>query len=719
VCNIRKENSSEEEVSWHDKEGDESDAVIEDLEEAQMDLHTPFIPGTIHEESKIAFWMDTLKSSQWVMEVLTQGYVLPFEKFPDAKYEEQNNKSARKEMEFVRDTVRKWEQEGIVDFVQEKPEAVSPLTVVSRTLSDGSLKKRLCFDGSRFINLRLKKEKVNLAHLQTALEITEKGDWQAKYDLTNAYFHIKICPEHQKFLGASFDNENGSRQFFQFKVMPFGLATAVHAITKLMKPVQAFINLKGIRHSIYIDDGRVVAETKEKAQKNFGEVLKILAAAGWQIAKKKSDTLAEVSQRKEFLGFLINSKDMKVELLQEKKIQIRQVAKEVQSAAGRFLRVKDLASLVGKVVATEPALGSLIPIMTRRVYSEIDEAVNKAGWGSKIRISEEVSEDFKEIIQRLNEFDGTPIRTQATQMSVVSIIGEPSDFLKEKFLQNHRQSQETEIWVGDASASAVCAFSVTAKQPFFFKHDLSEDEKTKSSGMRELLTVKYLLKSIAEKAVSHDGYKTIYWLTDSENLVGFLNKGSGRKHIQEEVLAVIQLARCCKISIVPIHLRREDPRIQTADAGSKNKDSDDWSIDNDTVMRLQSKYGRFTVDLFANEVNCKFTKFYSNYYSPKSAGVEAFSQDWTGEFAWVCPPVKLIIRVIRKIKAEKLSGILIVPSWTSARFWPFVFGEDRQLLWPFKEVEKIRPIIQQLSGAETGLKGLPRFDLLALFFDSN
>ena len=48
MCNIRKENSSEEEVSWHDKDGDESDAVIEDLEEAQIDLHTPFIPGTIH-----------------------------------------------------------------------------------------------------------------------------------------------------------------------------------------------------------------------------------------------------------------------------------------------------------------------------------------------------------------------------------------------------------------------------------------------------------------------------------------------------------------------------------------------------------------------------------------------------------------------------------------------------------------------------------------------
>jgi len=249
---------------------DSGQCISETFDEPEMDLQSKFCPGSIHGEKEVSYWREVLQAPNWVMDVLTQGYVLPFEQFPDEVYEEQNNKSAKQDMAFVRQTIYKWEEEGVVEFVANKPMVVSPLTVASRTMPDGSVKKRLCFDGSRYINPRLKKEKVNLAHLQTALEITEKGDWQAKYDLTNAYFHIKICQEHRKFLGASFDKEDGSRKYFQFKVLPFGLATAVHVMTKMTKPLQAFVNKKGIRHSIYIDDGRVVAETKEKAQASPG-----------------------------------------------------------------------------------------------------------------------------------------------------------------------------------------------------------------------------------------------------------------------------------------------------------------------------------------------------------------------------------------------------------------------------------------------------------------
>jgi hypothetical protein len=236
--------------------------------------------------------------------------------------------------------------------------------------------------------------------------------------------------------------------------------------------------------------------------------------------------------------------------------------------------------------------------------------------------------------------------------------------------------------------------------------------------MRELLTVKYILQDMWEEASSQSKSRTIYWLTDSENLGRFLTKGSSKRPIQEEVLKVVEAARKLKISLVPIHLRREDPRIKIADAGSKSADSDDWSIDNESFKRLEQKFERFSVDLFADEANRKVDKFYSAYYSPEAAGVEAFSQDWTGEKAWDCPPVKLIIKVIRKIKAEKLSGLLIVPDWDSARYRPFIFQTNRSLRWPFKQVEAFRPMIQQTSGAKTGLRGLPRFDLLALQFDS-
>lgn len=67
----------------------------------------------------------------------------------------------------------------------------------------------------------------------------------------------------------------------------------------------------------------------------------------------------------------------------------------------------------------------------------------------------------------------------------------------------------------------------------------------------------------------------IFWLTDSKNLVVFLKEGSSKSNIQQLVLEIMDLAKELNVVLLPIHLRREDPRIRVADAGSRVRDSDD------------------------------------------------------------------------------------------------------------------------------------------------
>ena len=155
-------------------------------------------------------------------------------------------------------------------------------------------------------------------------------------------------------------------------------------------------------------------------------------------------------------------------------------------------------------------------------------------------------------------------------MSVLSIIGPPSEFIKTQFIAKHTTEAEVKIWCGDASQDAVCAYSVMGKLDFFFKKRLTAEETQKSSGHRELLTVKYTLESLGRKLDHKPTHSTVYWLSDSENLVGFLSKGSRRPEIQSLVLEILANARKLQLTIIPIHLRREDPRIQIADAGSKS-----------------------------------------------------------------------------------------------------------------------------------------------------
>ena len=263
--------------------------------------------------------------------------------------------------------------------------------------------------------------------------------------------------------------------------------------------------------------------------------------------------------------------------------------------------------------------------------------------------------------------------------------------MKTKVIPNHVKQGSQIIWSGDASDVAVCAYSCVDNLGYHFVGKLADHERKLSSGHRELLTVKYALSQrLTERGPLREN-TTMYWLSDSENLVGFLTKGSRKQTIQELVLEVLSIARESNLHLVPIHLRREDPRIQMADAGSKIPDSDDWSVDDETFKELERQFGPFTIDLFAEENNFKVGKFYANYKCPSAHGVNAFCHSWDNENAWICPPVKKIIQVIKKIQLTRGSGLLVVPEWPTASFWPFIQTSSGKYSACFKRTIRFRP----------------------------
>jgi hypothetical protein len=101
-------------------------------------------------------------------------------------------------------------------------------------------------------------------------------------------------------------------------------------------------------------------------------------------------------------------------------------------------------------------------------------------------------------------------------------------------------------------------------------------------------------------------------------------------------------------------------------------------VDHFTFSHLDSQF-KFTIDLFADDDNTKCKKFYSNYWCRGTRGIDAFAQDWSKEIAWICPPVKVVAKVIQKISATNLEGILLVPEWPTAEFWPLVFNKKARV----------------------------------------
>ena len=676
-----------------------------------------FSPGSIHSEEFREFWKTSLKAGEWVMDTLQQGYVIPFEKTPEA-YEECNNVSALKDLSFVYEAVADLKDLGIIKFVDYKPHCVSPLTVSIKTGKDGLNKKRLCWDGSRCVNLCIKEQKVTLSHLQRALELTRDQDYQMTYDLKAAYHHIKIHPLQTKFLGAAIPKQDGGTQYLIFLFLPFGLSSAVHCITKIFKPINAFLHGRGIRHSIFLDDGRMVAASKSEAEENGSIVYDVLQKSGFIIEAKKSDKVGDANQIKEYLGFTIDTCSMTVRLGEIKKQLILRRVKETIDYGSKPILARDLASTLGKIVATEPALGPVVIMAARAAYIDLDTAVQQRGWGTHLIISEESIAGIKFIAENFNKFDNSPIRSTATEISVVSIIGPPTSFMKQSFVANHVRTNEERIWASDASGFATCAYSIKGEH-LYFRGMLSEVERELSSGHRELLAVEKTLEYYEQTDMSSHKATTIYWLTDSQNMATFLTKGSGRKQIQSTVFRTMLLCQTLNIRIIPIHLLRDDPRIQTADDGSKTTDTDDWQIDMETYQTIDNKY-KFTIDLFASNRNNKCRRFFSNFYCPGTSGIDAFSHSWNDEVAWICPPIREVVRIIKRLKESKTSGILFVPEWKTADYWAEIFDREGRTLWPFKFVEFYRPfIIQSKIDRRSPFSGRAKFDFLAIKFDSH
>lgn len=674
-----------------------------------------FVPGGIHTKESIQFWRNTLQAGEWVLDVLENGYSMPLEGTPPA-YEERNNASARQHKVFVRETVLQMAKEGIVRLVDDKPHCVSPLSVVSKVSPTGVEKLRLCWDGSRCVNQYLKEQKVTLAHFHRALELTHQGDFQIKYDLKSAYHHIRMVPQQTKYLGAAFEKEDGELQYFVFLYLAFGVASAVHCITKLFKPINAYLHGKGINHSIYIDDGRSLAGTQIEAEENRKFIYQTLYQAGWTIEKSKSDGAGEAAKVKEYLGFIIDTEIMSVRLNTDKKKQITKAVKEVISFGKRHIHIKVLSKAVGQMVAAEPALGNMPLMAARAAYIQIDEIANDKGWNANLLLNEETLSGLKFFVENIDEFDNTPIRTAATELSVISIIGKPDEFIKTSFVANHVQFEgEKTIWASDSSSFATCAYSITGEK-LYYRSQLTAEQKAVSSGHRELLAVRQTLEFYTRSWTDTRSPANIYWLTDSENLVRFLAKGSGKKQIQAEIFKVMTLCQKLNIRIVPIHLLRDDPRIQVADDGSKRLDTDDWQVDFATFQQLQQDT-QFSIDLFADNYNSRCQKFYSNFYCQNTSGIDAFCHSWNKEVAWACPPIKDVSRTIQKIRNSKMSGILFVPEWQTADFWIEIFDKQQALKWPFRHATKHVPfIVQKEYNPKSPFSGRVKFNFLAIFF---
>ena len=210
-------------------------------------------------KQKQSFWKNTIEANDTVLNIIQEGYRLPFLETPDtARFS--NNKSAINNSKFVENSIKEMLATGTILERDHPPRIVNPLSVSI----DSSGKKRLILDLG-YVNMHLVKDKIKFDDWKCFENylLANKG-YLLKFDLKNGYHHIDIFDSHQTYLGFSWDIK-GTTKYFVFTVLPFGLSSAPFVFTKVVRPLVKHWRSHAVKIACFLDDGLGIACTYQDA----------------------------------------------------------------------------------------------------------------------------------------------------------------------------------------------------------------------------------------------------------------------------------------------------------------------------------------------------------------------------------------------------------------------------------------------------------------------
>jgi len=468
--------------------------------------------------------------------------------------------------------------------------------------------------------------------LAVILSALRPGQWATSVDLRDAYLHIPIHPEDQRFLAFSFQGTD-----YVFQALPFGLSTAPRAFTMVCRSVVAYLRRMGLTVYAYLDDWLIVSGSEAEARRHTELVVSLLERLGWLLNRDKSALVP--SQRVVYLGADIDFVAGKAGPSEERVGTITQLASEFPAKALRpareWLRLLGvMASLVDVVPFCRLRMRPLQFCLLRQYRPARDS------------------------LRRLISLDSSSAEVLLwwAQPSIVS-SGCP-----------FQDTRPLRSLVTDASLSgwgAVCGQESTLGL-------WSAEESRLHINVLELEAIYRAVLHWGETLRGHQ----VTVMTDNSTAKAYINRQGGTRSWELFVLTRSLLERCesLQISLRAVFLPGKENVI--ADALSRRSfDNGEWSLCQDWADFLFGVFGRPSVDLFASNRNHRLPAFCSRFFQPEAWAVDAFSFQWNGLFVYAFPPWCLLQRVLLRVQESRdLEMVLVAPCWPKQPWFPILLS---------------------------------------------
>jgi hypothetical protein len=181
---------------------------------------------------------------------------------------------------------------------------------------------------------------------------------------------------------------------------------------------------------------------------------------------------------------------------------------------------------------------------------------------------------------------------------------------------------------------------------------------------------------------------------DNATVVAYINKQEGTRSLKLCVLLWEMMQWCIKNKIQFFAAHIPGKKNCLADKLSRGKTViklTEWSLKEMVVNQDYSVLGY----LFATRLNKKLPVFCSPYPDVQALACNALSNTWTNMFAYACPPPILLPKVLKKVREEDCTILLIAPIASHQSWFP-------QLLELVLDVPIKLPVLPDLLSQNNG-----------------
>ena len=567
-------------------------------------------------------------TSNWVRNVVSEGYKIPFKFRPIQRYWPENPKVSGPAFEVLKQEASDLlSKESIAPVTSVEGQYVSSYFAVAKARSPG--KFRPILNLKRF-NKSVRKYKFRMEGVRQVRDWIRKDAFFCGMDLKDAFLHIPIHKSFRKFLRFKW-----LESLFEWQVLPFGLKCSPRVLTKVLRPVVAFLRETwGILISIYMDDILIQGSSSSQAL-FFAQVTALfLMVLGWSLNWKKSDFVPK--QEVTHLGFVWNSVHMTISCPPDKVARLQASCRNL--VRDKVVTVWDAEKILGTMESVRP----VTPLCAMH-YRSFQKQLLRA----------------KAHVRRPHQI----IVLSSKTINSFSWWISPAGFAAHATAPIRELAPSLEIWT---DASLTHGGGHSSRGDFVQRAWTSEDLAADPS--INLLETRAARESVLALAEPGDSVRLYI---DNKTAAAYIRCQGGTKcnTLSQEALLLWEQAVSEDITLLMPHWIPTEENIAADFLSRHDMDLWEFMLDRETFSAILNHFRlQPTLDAFASQSMAQLSRYMSWERDPQAVAQDALIHPWD-PVSYLFPPVPLLPRVIKRVEDQRIRAILICPQWPLALWW--------------------------------------------------